>query len=355
MMKYDLDILNKYIEDGLLECQSHPTLPLKIYNYSRDCQFEKKWDDITLAMRGTILDSDGNLVAKSFNKFFNIDEIASIPNDTFDVFEKMDGSLGLLFNYNNQWIFASKGSFTSEQAIKGCEIFKKLYPNVRLFDDITYIFEIIYPENRIVCHYPNEDVILIGAWYRKINRELDIYTNLFDGLNRVKKYDGLTDIKKLKSLIGDNREGFVIKFHMSGLRVKIKGDEYVRLHRLLTNFSNVDIWECLKNKTNFSDFLERVPDEFDLWVRGVMNELLSDYRSFEENCVRSFNEFKNSKPDDQFNIIGKKEYAMWVMGQPKKFQGVLFSLYDGKDYSDIIWRLLRPKYQKPFWSKEIVE
>ena len=90
-MKYNLEILNKYIEDGLLECQSHPTLPLKIYNYSRDWQFEKKWDDITLAMRGTVLDNEGNLVAKSFNKFFNYEEIGNLPNEKFDVYEKLDG------------------------------------------------------------------------------------------------------------------------------------------------------------------------------------------------------------------------------------------------------------------------
>lgn len=74
-MKYNLDILNKYINDGLLECQSHPTLPLKIYNYSRDCQFEKKWDSITRAMRGTILDDRGVLIAKSFDKYILLNNI----------------------------------------------------------------------------------------------------------------------------------------------------------------------------------------------------------------------------------------------------------------------------------------
>jgi RNA ligase len=349
-MKYDLEILRKYIDNGLLECQSHPTLPLKIYNYSRDCQFEKKWDEITLAMRGTVLDDEGVLIAKSYNKFFNIEEFESIPNEDFDVYEKLDGSLGIFFNYKGDWVFASKGSFTSEQAIKGRELFYSKYGSVKLYDTITYVFEIIYEKNRIVVSYPNEDVVLTGAFVG--TTELNIEHYLFDGLTRVKKYIGLTDVKKMKTLIGDNREGFVIKFHQSGVRAKIKGENYVRLHRLLTNFSNVDIWECLKNKTNFNDFLDRVPDEFDSFVRGVMNKLILDYRVIEENCNNLFNSFLEQRPGFPFDI-GKKEYAMWVKEQPKKYQPILFSLYDGKDYSETIWRMLRPEYQKPFWNKEV--
>jgi RNA ligase len=144
-MIFNLDILNKYIEDGLLECQSHPTLPLKIYNYSRDCQFEKKWDSITLAMRGTVIDNEGNLIAKSLNKFFNIEEIGinNLPNEEFEVFEKMDGSCIICFYYNNQWICASRGSFTSPQAIRANELLLK-YPIEKLNKKNTYIFEVIY-------------------------------------------------------------------------------------------------------------------------------------------------------------------------------------------------------------------
>lgn len=355
-MKYDLNILNKYIEDGLLECQSHPTLPLKIYNYSRDCQFEKKWDDITLAMRGTVLDTEGNLVAKSFDKFFNVDELRVIPNEVFDVYEKLDGSIGIFFNYKGEWIFASKGSFTSEQAIRGYQIFKEKYSHVKLFDRITYIFEIIYMSNRIVVDYGDyEDVILTGAYlissdncFTGCVKELGIYTDIFDGLTRVKKYDGLTNIKQMKSMIEDNREGFVIKFNKSGIRAKIKSEEYVRLHRLLTNFSNVDIWECLKNGTNFNDFLDRTPDEFDKWVKDAKDKLIRGYDTIEK-------EAKDLFYGGNYNGLSydKKEFAMWVKERPKQLQPILFSLWDGKDYSQTIWRMIKPTYQKPFWNKEI--
>jgi RNA ligase len=263
----------------------------------------------------------------------------------------LDGSLGIHFNYKGEWIFASKGSFISEQAIKGKEIFDRKYGHIQLYHTITYIFEIIYPENRIVCHYPEEDVVLTGAFVGTTELNIDYY--FFDGLTRVKKYNGLTNIKEMKSMIGDNREGFVIKFRNSGVRAKIKGDEYVCLHRLLTNFSNVDIWECLRNKTNFNDFLDRVPDEFDSWVRGVKNGLVDGYHKIEETVHLLFEEFKDKRPGFSFDSVGKKEFTMWVKEQPRQYQPILFLLYDGKDYSDTIWRMLRPTYQKPFWNKEV--
>ncbi len=115
-MKYDLDILNDYISKGLVIGQKHTTLPLAIFNYSRTCQYDRLWDDVTLNCRGLILDTKGNVVAKPFPKFFNMEELSDseIPKESFEVFEKMDGSLGIFFHYNGEWHMATRGSFTSE-------------------------------------------------------------------------------------------------------------------------------------------------------------------------------------------------------------------------------------------------
>lgn len=363
-MKYDVNILNGYIERGLLEKNPHPTLPIDIYNYSRDCQFSQAWDDITLNMRGTVLDREGNLIAKSFPKFFNMEEHKpeEIPTEEFEVFEKMDGSLGILFHYADEWHLATRGSFVSDQAIRGKEILSN-YKYERLIPGFTYLFEIIYPENRIVCSYDYEDLILLAVIDNKDGYELRIhdnhihlegirFSNLYQnlGIKIVKKYDGVTDYKNLKSMIDDNSEGFVIKFK-SGFRMKIKGEEYVRLHRLLTNFSNVDIWEMLRDKRDLGDFLDRVPDEFDLWVKNTITELKSKYAVIENEAYNHYDEFFGKRHGFS-KEIGKKEYALWVKEQPNHLQGILFSIYDKKEYSDNIWKMIRPTYQKPFWNKK---
>jgi len=31
---------------------------------------------------------------------------------------------------------------------------------------------------------------------------------------------------------------------------------------------------------------------------------------------------------------------------------LVFAMLSGKDYSPAIWRMIKPSYQKPFWSKD---
>lgn len=132
-MKYNLSDISDYLEGDYVIAQRHPTLPLLIYNYSRITQFSGIWDDITLNCRGLVLDLEGNVIAKPFPKFFNYEEhtaenskLPPIPNENFEVYEKMDGSLGIIFHYDGEWLIATRGSFTSEQAIKGKEMLDKI-------------------------------------------------------------------------------------------------------------------------------------------------------------------------------------------------------------------------------------
>jgi RNA ligase len=148
-----LDKLKKYHEEGLLYSQVHPNLPLTIWNYTERVQYENLWDDITLMCRGLVTDNEGNIVARPFRKFFNIEENKHTPTRDFDVYEKMDGSLGIFFYYKGEPVFATRGSFTSEQAIKGKEILNKYNWEYGTYEGYTYLFEIIYPENKIVVDY----------------------------------------------------------------------------------------------------------------------------------------------------------------------------------------------------------
>ena len=48
------------------------------------------WDEITLQCRGLVTDNEGNVVARPFKKFFNIEEGKHTPTEEFEVFEKME-------------------------------------------------------------------------------------------------------------------------------------------------------------------------------------------------------------------------------------------------------------------------
>jgi RNA ligase len=357
-MTVDINILNDYLEKGLVVKNDHPTLPLSIYNYSRTCQYESKWDDITKMCRGLILDKEGNVVAKAFDKFFNYEELTlnDIPEGSFEVFEKLDGSLGILFWYQGKWILASKGSFISDQSIKGREILNNKYNVEVLPKGYTTVVEIIYPENRIVCDYGEDEELVVLSMISNANgKELDydsmLSINEVSGFPTIKKYDGITDYDTLKSQINGNREGYVIRFK-NGFRMKIKGEEYVRLHRILTGFSNVDIWEYLKDGKDLDELLDRVPDEFDLWVKNTVKDLNKQFWEIQSSSACFVDNYRRNSSLAHIPF-DKKEFAALVMTQPKSLRPIMFSMYDGKKYDEMIWKSLRPKYSKPFWQKEI--
>ena len=350
-MKYDLNILNEYIEKGLIIKQAHATLPLAIYNYSRTCQYDRLWDDVTLNCRGLVLDNEGNVIAKPFPKFFNYEEHTAeeIPNELFEVYEKMDGSLGICFYYNNEWHVATRGSFVSEQAVKGKLMLDKLNTKNGLITGYTYLFEIIYPENRIVVDYGGaEKLVVLGCYNNETGKEGNIDEMVNEGFEVVTKYNTFGEgFDELKKEISNSKEGYVIRFR-NGMRMKIKGDEYVRLHKILTNFSTTDIWELLRTGGNMNEFLERVPDEFDKWVKMIISDLKYAYFQISERAGKLHDGFRYGKYGDVDPEPTKKEFAEFVMKQAEILRPVMFAMWDKKPYEDIIYKIIKPKWSKPF-------
>jgi RNA ligase len=339
-----LEKLNKYYEDGLLYKQVHPSLPLTIWNYSEKVQYENLWNETLLMCRGLVTDNEGNIVAKPFDKFFNIEEGKYTPTENFEVYEKMDGSLGIVFWYEGQWILATRGSFTSDQAIKGTEILKKYNTDI-MFRHMTFCFEIIYPENRIVLDYgDDEKLVMLGA-FDKNGKEYDVEMWREYGFDVVKKYDGINDYKQLKEMVKNDQEGFVVKFS-NGNRIKVKGVEYLRLHKIMTNMSTTAVWECLKNGDDIETILKDVPDEFYEKIKSYVRDLRYSYFQISEDAGKKFDGKMYGKYNDKEPITDRKEYAEWVFTQPKHLSGILFRMFDKKDYSEIIWNLIRPEFKK---------
>jgi RNA ligase len=121
-------------------------------------------DDITLLARGIILDpKNKRVVATPFPKFFNVGErLDAIPDLPFEKFEKLDGSLIILFYHKGEWHTATKGSLGSEQA-KWAVRWITAHDLSCLDKETTYLAEALYPENRIVVHYQHTGLVLLGA------------------------------------------------------------------------------------------------------------------------------------------------------------------------------------------------
>ena len=339
-----LEKLNKYYEDGLLYKQVHPSLPLTIWNYTEKVQYENLWDEVTLMCRGLVTDNEGNIVATPFHKFFNIEEGKFEPTEKFEVYEKMDGSLGIVFWYRGQWVVATRGSFTSDQAIKAREILKKYNTDI-MFRHLTFCFEIIYPENRIVLDYGTDEKLVLLGTFDKNGKETDSEIWSQYGFDVVKKYDGINDYKELKQMVKNDQEGFVVKFS-NGDRIKVKGVEYLRLHKIMTNVTTTGIWEYLKNGEDVMELLKDVPDEFYKKIETYIKDLRYSYFQISEDAGKKFDYMMYGKYNDKEPITDRKEFAEWVSTQPKHLSGILFRMFDKKDYSEIIWNLIRPEFKK---------
>jgi len=365
LSKTVLTTLEKYYNDGLLYKQTHPTLDLTIWNYSPKVQYERLWNDITLQCRGLVTNSKGEIIARPFKKFFNYEEHKpeDIPNEDYEVYEKMDGSLGILFYYEDEWIMATRGSFTSEQAIKGKELLEK-YSYKRLHTDYTYLFEIIYKENRIVCEYDYDDVVLLGMIETKSGNEVNIHNSNEDvrfqnmisniGFRVVMLYKTWGEsYDLLKEEIQKDREGYVIRFK-NGFRMKIKGEEYKRLHKILTNFSSKDIWELMKEGKPLDEFLDRVPDEFYKWVKQQVSSFEYGKYRIREHCGKIHDYFRYGKYNDVDPEPTKKDFALHLekCNTESYYKPILFAMWDRKPYEHIIWRIMKPKYEKPFKKDE---
>jgi RNA ligase len=341
-----LEILEKYHQDGLLHKQTHPIFDLTIWNYTPKVQYDKLWDDITLQCRGLVTNSKGEIVARPFKKFFNYEEHKpeDIPNEDYVAYEKMDGSLGILFYYENEWILATRGSFTSPQAFKGKEILDR-HDISAWRKDNTYLFEIIYPGNRIVVDYGDEEkLVVLGAIHTETGEEIpdsSLFWTQDSGFEVVTTYKTWGEgYDLLKEEIQKDREGYVLRFK-NGFRMKIKGDEYVRLHRILTNISNRDIWEYLKNNKSFDELLEKVPDEFNDWVKETIRDLQNQ-----------FDNIKLSVEDEFKELINKKEFAEKIKDNPNR--SFLFKRLDSysSQLNEMIWHSIYPSYSKPFKNEK---
>jgi RNA ligase len=350
------EVLNRYFEEGLVYKQVHPTLPLTIWNYTETVQYEGKWDDVTLQTRGLVTDVNGKVVARPFRKFFNMEEGKHTVTPDFDVYDKMDGSLGILFNYEGEWVMATRGSFTSDQAVKGFEMLQK-YDYQKLHKDYTYLFEIIYDENRIVVKYPYEDLVLLGMINTETGYEADLYgegvdvrlKNLINnlGFKVVKKYDGINDYSVLKEMIKDDEEGFVVRFS-NGNRMKVKGEEYLRLHKIMTNVSTTAIWEMLSEGKDVLELLKDVPDEFYKKIRMYVADLRYDHYRYGEYAGKIHDYFRYGKYGDRDPEPSKKEFALHLeeCKTHPKIKALCFLIWDGKNTDKVIWNYLKPEYKK---------
>lgn len=269
LVEFDVlwDGLQKAVTDGFVR-ETKSDDGLSLFVYTEACTYEKAWNEFTILARGLILDpANKKVVATPFPKFFNLTEKPeSVPDLPFETFEKLDGSLIIIFCYNGKWRCATKGSFNSTQAQWAQTQVDKVIKNFTFNDRVTLLAEAIYPENRIVVHYDYTDLVVLGGYMPDgDDMGYDTLTTLSKviGWRLAKRYEysHLSELMALVPVMTAAQEGFVLRFQ-DGHRLKIKGDEYCRIHRLISRLTPIAMWEAMMSHDDLEEIRKQLPEEF---------------------------------------------------------------------------------------------
>lgn len=288
----NIDRFNRDIEDGWINYRPHPDHPeLLICCYSQATQMDGHWiADTTMLARGLILktasghiDNDTVVLARGIKKFFTVEHAANdwghiilvdddenvevdtepyIPLDApASVSDKLDGALNIAYVYDNEYHIATKGSFTSDEALIGERLLhasindsmtfaEYLMLNMSFdnaYAEFTPLFEVITPEMHHVLDYENtEEIVFLGLVHIESGRWIPAARLKIDPLTHNKFIAQLnsdntfaspelmtyaTLAEALNSPERDNREGMVVTSYDGDIQTmyKIKYPTFLKM------------------------------------------------------------------------------------------------------------------------------
>ena len=327
---------------------------LVLFSYSEHAQFEGRWNWFEIVSRGLILNwRTGEIVARPFDKFFNYGEGGRVSAaEIVSATEKLDGSLGILYRVEEEGIqrvkIATRGAFMSVQALWATEWLNAHVDVALIPNEYTLLFEIIYPDNRIVVNYGERaELVLIGIRNRFTGSELSTpelrmwATTL--GLSMPITYEFRTVAEATQALkaLDVHHEGWVCVF-ADGQRFKFKGDAYLIVHKFISGVSFAHVLDAVEGNL------------FDVMIDGIPDEFLGEARQFHQQILDEIEQHRNTVSGYYTNAMQsisasatpdkglRKEYALWVKTNvPMEYTGMMFHLFDQYDITPIVYKHIR--------------
>lgn len=355
----DLDKLNALIADKRIAVQVHPALPIRVYNYTNRAQFANEWSTEERVCRGLIVDENDKVIARGPSKFFNYGQPGSpevVLTDKVWVSKKEDGSLGIAYVYGDHVGIATRGSFASEQATRASGLLSnadklRIRHNIRN-RNLTPIYEIVYPGNRIVLDYKGlEKNIPLGY--------VGMESGLIEGRNLGVLYGDtfvsheMTFADALALPIPDDEEGYVLDIRSFDTpnrirgHLKLKGDRYKELHGAIFGLSERKIWEAMEDPNEtMEEFISALPDELIPWAEGVIKRISSEKDSYYirlglafTDSIEHFGKPLGEAPRGDVARLWKDRYP--------DLTGPLFSLLDNRNDAVFEWvhKQVRPEHK----------
>jgi len=330
---------------------------LVLYGYTDHCTFDRHWNKFTLNARGTVYELEtGKVVAKAFPKFFNFSELKPRLQKTFasktdfETYEKVDGSLGILFYYDGEWRINTRGSFSSDQALYAKEHIMPKYDFKLIPGNVTLLAEIIYPENKIIVDYGDQKkLVLLGGYASDTGEELSYedltrYSTL-SGIELIKKlqFNNIDELIKSQESMPATEEGFVVAFPQRNggmYRIKFKSLEYLKLASLLGHMTPLHFWKNMQDGIVNREFLSHFPEEFRDDADKITDSLEKEFKELKEivlsQCQKLISSSSKSSNIRKAIGINLKNYPHGTCA---------FAILDGEEnrVDSYVMKQIRPK------------
>lgn len=312
------------------------------YVYKTDTTFpmvSSEQDALLRECRGIMFDRDGNLISRTYHKFFNVNERPETLEAVIDfnknhfILEKLDGSMIRPFSIGNGIRWGTKMGETdiSAQAEAYLKSVKKIaYMNLAMEcieSNCTPIFEWCSRQNRVVIDHAQDKLVLTairnnwsGAYY-----PYDIMKQMADhyGVPVVRSFDtSVTDVQKF---IAETRslqdiEGYVVRFD-DGHMLKVKADWYVLVHMTKDMInSERKVVDCIVNE-RLDDTIATLPLEVD---RERVSKYNSDFMIATQNVSGKIAKLAM----DYCKTYSRKSFALEQNDLSKITKSLIFAVWD---------------------------
>lgn len=294
-------------------------------------------DPIRLECRGLIFDNEtGTILRRPLEKFFNYGEKGTY--DTLDwtedhfVMDKRDGSMIAPFVLNGELFLGTRAGITehSQKAESLVDWPTRNEMLVACHNGWTPIFEWTAPDNRIVLPYEKSELRLLavrnmitGDYVEKEN--LEHWSKVFN-IPLVDFVEGKLDKDSIFSYreTATNTEGYVVFFPKSGLHIKIKTDDYTKMHRAVSFLDRENMILPVVLDNLYDDILPALSEE--------NQEKVKEYAAL---VHKSFDAFANALQHSLNNLKmypTRKDQALWIQNNiDKPFWPVMFHGLDDRD------------------------
>ncbi len=287
------------------------------FKYTTNTVYSEDWDNVSLHARGIAFEYEtGKVLARPFDKFFNLGEMIDMEtgelkpiagyvknhlgfdnlygdykHQKFRVMDKLDGSLGIAFWTGTDWFVKTAGSFESDQAKWANGYFDQLIDPAVLDKSKTYLFEIIYDEDKHLISYDFVGMVLLGIIDTQtgIEEPLSEILRVAKELNikhaEVLEFNDFDEVVKYAKNLPKTKEGVVITFE-NGFKLKVKGDEFLQLQKIFHYLNEKLIYDNLKWGTIF-DYTELEFAYTDGFIMDIPEEL-EDLKEYADNLCKDF-------------------------------------------------------------------